>query len=89
MSQEIVVSLPDDLAQELGELDDSRVDEVVAEGVREALDLSRSAEERREELHARRRGESRSTEELSDDDESGLSPAEKKRRELREKMGPR
>jgi metal-responsive CopG/Arc/MetJ family transcriptional regulator len=89
MTQEIVVSLPDDLADELSDLSGDRVDEVVAEGVREALDLSRSAEERRDELHARRRGDAQSTEELADDDESGLSAAERKRRELREKMGPR
>ena len=89
MTQEIVVSLPDDLAQELGELDDSRVDQVVAEGVREALDLVEDAEEKRESLRESMGLSGRDSEELSDDDESGLSAAERKRLELREKMGPR
>ena len=64
MSETWEVQLPDDASERLAELSEDRVNEVVAEAVRDALDLAESAEERREELHRQRRGMSRGVEEL-------------------------
>lgn len=64
MSETWEIQLPDDASERLEELSEDRVNEVVAEAVREALDLVESAEERREELHQQRRGMGRGVEEL-------------------------
>lgn len=83
MSEQITVELPDDVAQELGELDNARVNEVICNAVREALGLGRTAEERRDELRERMGLSDNATEELADE---SLSAAERKQAELREKI---
>jgi|GEM_PF-2491796 len=86
MSKEFAIEVPDDIYEELEQLDSDRLDEVMVGAVREALDTVGDAEAKRESLHARRRGEHRATEELSPEELEGLSDAEKKRAELREKI---
>ena len=81
MSKEFAIEVPDSTYEELSRLEPDRLDEVMVGAVREALDTVGDAEAKRESLHARRRGEHRATEELE-----GLSDAEEKRRELREKI---
>jgi hypothetical protein len=88
--KEFSISVPEEMYDELMALDSDRLDEVMIEAVDEALTLSEDAEARREELHARRRGHTRNSEELATD-ESGaaqeeLSEVEKKQRELKERI---
>jgi Arc/MetJ-type ribon-helix-helix transcriptional regulator len=83
MSEQVMVELPDDVAQELGALNDRRVNEVVSNALREALDLVEDAEEKRESLRESMGLSGRDSEELSDD---SLTAAERKQVELRQKI---
>ena len=91
MTEEWTLALPEDVSERLAEMDDDRVQRVVSDALREALDLAETAEERRDALHSRRRGDGRDTEELADDfTEEPESDLEAKQAELREKItGPR
>jgi len=83
------VRLPEDVSDELEDLPESRVNTVVSEALREALDLAQTAQERRESLHTRRRRDGKTAEELTDSEEPE-SDVEAKQEELREKIrGPR
>lgn len=82
MSEEITLRLPDDIAAQLDAIDESRVNTVVSDALREALNLAESAEERRSELKERMGIGSRSTEEL---DDSELSDVEAKQEQLHRK----
>lgn len=81
------IEVPAETHERLSELDSDRLDEVMVSAVEGALDTVDRAEERREELHARRRGNGHSAEELADggtvDD---MTDVEKKQTELREKI---
>mgnify|MGYP000368565864 CR=1 FL=1 len=88
MSKEFAIQVPDDTYEELEQLDSDRLDEVMVGAVREALDTVDTAEAKRDELHARRRGEYSATEELAGDSEEPQTVVEKRQAELREKMGP-
>jgi hypothetical protein len=88
--REFSISVPEEMYDELMTLDSDRLNSVMVEAVNEALSLSEDAEARREELHARRRGHTRNSEELASN-ESGaaqeeLSEVEKKQRELKERI---
>ena len=86
MSDEWTLQLPDDVSQELESLDESRVNTVVSEALREALDLVESAEAKRESLHTRRRGNGRDREELAEaTSEEPQTEAEKRQAELHQK----
>lgn len=82
MSKTWEIELPDDVSAELERLPESRVNQVVSEAVREALDLQQSAEARRDELKERMGIGSRDSEELT---EGNLTDAEAKQEQLHRK----
>lgn len=76
------LKLPADVSQELEELPESRVNQVVSDALREALDLVTDAKERRDELRERMGLSDKDVEELDDD---GLTDADKRQAELHRK----
>lgn len=87
MSEIRRVKVPDDVAEQLDDLSQDRINTLVSDALRSALGVAESAEEKREELHARRRGNGRSTEELADDDSTDdMTDVEKRQAELRERI---
>lgn len=77
-TETITVKVPAEVADELDKLDSDRVEEVVVDALREALDLVESAEARRDSLRQKMGITSKETEELADDDDSNLSAEQRK-----------
>ncbi|MDG5778952.1 hypothetical protein VB779_01420 [Haloarculaceae archaeon H-GB11] len=77
------VKLPADISEKLDGMDENRVNTVVSDALRQALNLAESAEDRREDLRESMGLSGRDSEELADD---SLTEAERKQEELRERI---